>query len=793
MVVCVAARGQGEPPLWLSDCDELPPSSLDEALSAWPADSPFLPASFQEQPLRMLPRTQPSETLVPPAALELTEALFGGRLVAQSMLAADRRTWAMGVGADVVMGFEAVSRSATDAGNLLGKSASQVGLGVQRRNPIISDPRVRGSRVGRMAGSGSYWVPARLDLDTALSKIDSQILDDVVVIKGPYAARYGPDFSHLDFRLLETPRSDEGFQVGGSTSVNFGSNGQQWSGRQAVWGGAENWGFRAGYGHRTGNDYTTGLPSDIPASFNSGNVDAALGRDFDQDSRVEFHFLRLDQTGVELPGQAFDIDVLATTGYEVEYNLENQPEFDRLKLAAWYNRTRFDGSAQRAGKRQILPIFDQLRFIGNTDVDALSTGLVLATTWGDRDTGQLTTGLDLRYLQQSVNEITSGRLIGSWDNANSPIPQSEAVNPGLFLEYAQSLTSAARITAGGRVDFVAANLIDDPAKLASLGSLSTHRHPISLADILGTNEFDQDFALWAVYLTGQYDLDSCWTAEVAAGYAERPPCLTEMYAAQTFMFVLQNGVNTVTGDPRLRRERLCQLDLGLKYDDQRLRGRIGGFHAWAWDYITFENMGQVPSPSDGSVAQEQLKYVNTALATFVGGEAWGEYDVTSCLTPFATLSYVDARDRTRNGEFATKPATSGSPSVRTPGLPRGWYGGVAGADQEPLPGILPLESRVGVRLHAAEDAAQWGVEVLARLVYGQYRVATSLLELPTPGFATWDLRTYWRPRERLLLVAGVENLTNRTYREHLNFISQNQLVQVFQPGVNFYSGCELSY
>ena len=36
--------------------------------------------------------------------------------------------------------------------------------------------------MGQLAASGSYWIPARIDLDTLLSKIDSRIVDDVIVI-----------------------------------------------------------------------------------------------------------------------------------------------------------------------------------------------------------------------------------------------------------------------------------------------------------------------------------------------------------------------------------------------------------------------------------------------------------------------------------------------------------------------------------------------------------------------------------------------------------------------------------
>jgi outer membrane receptor protein involved in Fe transport len=280
---------------------------------------------------------------------------------------------------------------------------------------------------------------------------------------------------------------------------------------------------------------------------------------------------------------------------------------------------------------------------------------------------------------------------------------------------------------------------------------------------------------------------------MGVGYAERAPVLTELYAVETFMFVLQNGLNTVTGYPQLDKERLCQVDLGLKYDNGRFRGAISGFHGWAFDYITYENTGIVRGPPVGEVEQVQYIYVNTDLATFAGGEARGEFDLNRWLTPFATLSYVEGRDRTRNGNFATKPAEPGSPAERVPGLPRGFFSGVAGAAEEPLPSIVPLESRLGFRFHQPTDAPRWSVELSARVVDNQDRVATSLLEVRTPGFTVWDLRSYWRASDGLLVIAGVENFTDKTYREHLNFTSQSGLIQVFQPGVNFYTGCELTY
>ncbi|MBI3462053.1 MAG: TonB-dependent receptor [Planctomycetes bacterium] len=137
------------------------------------------------------------------------------------------------------------------------------------------------------------------------------------------------------------------------------------------------------------------------------------------------------------------------------------------------------------------------------------------------------------------------------------------------------------------------------------------------------------------------------------------------------------------------------------------------------------------------------------------------------LTPFATVSYVEGRDHSR-----------------------GDRGIIPGSSEEPLPGIAPLAGRLGLRLHEPAEKPRWGIELAARIVDNQDRVASSLLEEPTAGFTTYDLRGFWQATRGLLLVTGVENLTDKQYREHLDLRTGQG---VFQPGVNFYFGFEWSY
>lgn len=748
------------------------------------------PAQFS-QPLT--PRIEAGGPAPQPSITARNADLFAPGAARRSL--AQSTSLSAGMSYDTVLGRDATVRATTDAGDLLGSSPQVLNLGVQRRNPIVTDPRVRGSRVGSLAASGSYWVPARIDLDTMVSKLDSHIIERTTVVPGPYSALHGPGLQFIDVDLLRAPQFEGGFEAHGRSMVDFKSNGEQWHGRQSFWGGDDVWGFRGGYGHRTGNDYTTGAGTLVPSSYKSRDVDLAFVGALTESSLLDVQYLRLDQTDVELPGQAFDIDVLVTDGFEATLVEADSSLWDELLVTTWYNRTTLNGSAQRSGKRRTFPYYDQIGFVGFTDVDSQSTGASGAATWTTAGDSQLTAGADLRYVRQELNEISSAPMaLDPFTSASAPIPESHQANPGVFVELGNSPLSVVRLRAGARVDFVATDVDEDPANLQDLGVFDQ-----SAADILGSGDFEQDELLGLAYLTAAHDLTDRLELGAKVGYAERAPNLTEYYAVQPFMFLLQNGLNTVTGDPTLDKERLIQADVSAALTGEYGRTRLNLFHAWARDYITFENIGVVdslPTPMQPATpVQVNLKYVNTDMATLMGAESESEVNLTSLTTAFLNLKYVEGEDRTRNGNFATAAADGFGPSTRDPTRPRGFFADptLATADQEPLPSILPLDVRVGLRIGSPEVDAPWGVEISSRIVDNQDRVAASLLEMPTPGFTIYDLRGFYRPQGSLLLVAGVENFTDKAFREHLDFRSFDGSIVVLQPGANFYCGGELTY
>ena len=789
--------GHGPPTLaYISD-------QLGQGMIGLASIGPVRPAMFQPEivpePVIQAPTPSSPATSTQLPMREVREA-FGSSLTDRSMLAdrsilsRDRRSLLFGPSIDFVIGSESKVLPVSFTGSLLGKASSVSGVQSIRRSPIVSDTRVRGKRVGQTLASGSFWVPARMDLDTMLSKIDARLIEDVVVIKGPYSAIYGPGLSFLDVQLMRTSRYSGGPTNNGSTSVDFQTNGNHWYGRQSFWGGSDNYGFHVGYGHRTGHDYISGDATSIPSSFKARDLYAAIGYDLDDERTVEVNYLRLDETDVEFPGQAFDIDFLVTDGVEFQFVDKDFAYFDRVTLDAWYNRTRFAGQAQSVGKRRQFPIFDEIDFEGNTDVDSMSTGFRLSATQEISDTDSIVGGVDLRYLNQELNEVTSADFSqrGFWIDANSPIPASHWSNPGLFAEYTSQINDRLQIRSGARFDWVSANLDSDETELAELGSFRPGRQP-SFAEIVGTSEYDRDFALWSGYVSTEYKLNDCTKLLASGGHAQRTPTLTELYAAEPFMFLLQNGLNTVTGDPRLKKERAWQVDVGLLYRDEYVAVAVRGFHAWISDYITFENMGIEPAST--APEQVQLKFVNTDLAILAGAEIEADFDLTRHVTLFTLLSYVEGRDLRRNGHFSTLPVGGAQqPSVRVAGL-RGASSGVRGAAAEPLPSVLPLDSRIGLRLHSPQEKPAYSVELSVRVVDGQDRVATSLLEQTTPGFAIWNVRSFWHVNEAITLMGGVENFGGRNYREHLDYrpITAGSSLTVLQPGATFYFGGEVRY
>ena len=456
---------------------------------------------------------------------------------------------------------------------MLSKSPSAAGVDVQRRNAVESDPRIRGYRVGQFAtlGDDALFMPARLDLDTAVAKFDPGSVRDIVIVKGPYSSLYGPGFAFLDIATLDAPRYDC-FQAHGRTSFGYQTNGSQFDELQSVFAGDKEWGFRATANQLNGSDYRAGDGQVITAGYDSTNINYALGVNLTDNSKLEFKGLVVHQQHVEFPGLYFDIKNLDTQAYNLRYTLVNQPYVDKLTVDTWYNTTVADGDTRQGTKQafvqQLLnvsfndPTFPQgvivppgqlgpLAFqdFSTTHFSDKTIGYRAAGTWGENGKPMLTAGTDLNVLGQTLVENiriqqTAGPPIATSDGSNiltqnQSIPQSSWIDPGLFAELSLPITDRLKVKAGGRVDFVRTDseprLITGNVNLFGPGTVPAPGtmvpaysvDPIIYSSNPSDTSLSKEFNLFSGFATSEYMLDQHLTAITAAGYAERAPTLTE--------------------------------------------------------------------------------------------------------------------------------------------------------------------------------------------------------------------------------------------------------------------------
>jgi len=755
-------------------------AQLIESWSTDPEDV-FLPVSLQEAgPVPVAPPQ--FQQVAEPASSSLAARLFGSPSRNRSLLSANRRSSASSPGSSVVLGSESKGRKTTDVGSLLGRSTGALGVSTERRSPIVNDVRIRGSQVGQLLASGSYWFPVRQDLDTLLSKIDSSIVDDIIVIKGPYSSKYGPGYNFVDFQLSESPRYENGFESHGSTSLNYSTNGEQWYARQSFWGGDADYGYRVGYGGRGGVDYETGDGVRLPSSYKSGNLDVALGFDLDDHSNLEFNYMRLDQADVQLPNQINTIDDLKTDSFELIYTVSDLDQIDRFTAETWYNTTQLQGNAQDPGKRRQIPLLDETAFTNALDGWNASTGFNLAWTWDDGDGGDLTVGVDMRYLQQVYNERTTWGLFQGRDfmlgdpldaqgqGSNFPLPPAQTSNPGLYLEHVNQVNDGLVVRSGGRLDIVFMNADTGLNGAETFGE--TLETSLNGAD--GT--FRQHFQLGQAFVTADYAVDENVTLKGGAGFGMRAPTMPEMYSAGYFATVMpQFALTSPQGNSLLKPEKRTQIDLGFTAEYENFRGGLNGYHAWIRDYITLDFSGTIRQGP--ALVAPFYGYTNSDLVTLAGFEGYAEHDLNDWFTTFATVSFTEGRDHSRrSSNFANTFSTTTGRSNST-------------AEEESLPVIYPLQGRLGVRMSEPVNGL-WGAELSARIVDNQDQIATSLQEQTTAGFTTYDLRAFMQVNDGMLITAGVENLTDKNYQEHFD---ARTVTNVFQPGANFYFGTDITY
>lgn len=700
---------------------------------------------------------------------------------------------------------------AASTGQLLDRAPS---VSVRRTSAINLDPRVRGFNASQLNANanGITQLKTRIDIDSQFSQIDPGNVQSIEVIDGPYTSLYGPGFAFLKADLIAPQRFECGPEYHGSVNFSFANNGRQVYNRERFWGGGPNWGFDVSYGLRTGEDYRPGGDPGqvrVPASYRQDDVFFAFSQDLTCTTRVEFNYLRLNLYNVELPGVAYDINNQHTDQFNVRLVRQDDPKGpEQMVLQFWHARTPYNGDASRLAKQQsfseffIWEPFPQLTG-GNLLANGLSesSGLRGLLTFGDAKCPQLTLGLDWRRYAQFYREIDlQADGVNGFDGDIFGIPRSSQENVGVLAHFSLPVDDSLKLTAGGRLDYASTYLDrSDPVVVTTGETGGAFRPGVETPDNF----------LGMAYATIEIKPTCHLTVTGGLAFAQRMPNLAELYSDEPFVPLVRFGNSFSDANSELEPETNFQIDVGVqgKWDDLTFGAKA--FQATVYDYILavpsnfstpvpagvtaptnlqrdLSAFGITPTTPDINFAASThslaYQYTNIDRASFYGFEFVGEYKLNCWMALNGTLAYVKG---TNHDPVRFDDATK-------------TYIPTKGA--EALPNIYPFNGQIGLRFFEPTDnstPSRWSIEFVAQMVNGQYYVADSFGEVPTPGFTVFNINAFYQLNQNLRLRTAVENLLDRDYTEHGSLAIANPLTRtigfVREPGFTWTVGFEAKF
>lgn len=245
------------------------------------------------------------------------------------------------------------------------------------------------------------------------------------------------------------------------------------------------------------------------------------------------------------------------------------------------------------------------------------------------------------------------------------------------------------------------------------------------------------------------------TTYIGLGHTQRFPDYWELFSPKR---APAGSVNAFDG---IKPEKTTQLDFGIQYRDERLEAWASGYVGQVRDYILFDYQRNMM----GSLTSQ----AQNIDARIMGGELGAAYKLTENWKADATLAYA-------------------------------W--GKNSSDGKALPQMPPLESRLG--LTYSRDT--WSVGALWRLVAEQNRIAKNQGNVvgkdydTSSGFGVFSLNGAYKVNNNLKLSAGVDNLFDKAYAEHLNLAGNagfgypaSATDPVNEPGRTFWTKVDFSF
>ncbi len=616
------------------------------------------------------------------------------------------------------------------------------GVSAIRRGPINMDPVVRGLQGNRVPtfvnGTQTFAVgPARMD--SGISHVSPHDVETVRVVKGPYALTWGPGtMSAVQVQTFKPPFQN-GFEIHGKVGFNYGTNAETPDAYANIWGGNSRVSVGLFHNTRTGGDYHAGNGQSIPGHYEVNDNRWNLGLRPSRNTLFRYAGGFEEDNNIDYPGRLLTAKYFLARSHNFTFNWK--PESGSItEVSGRFNIDRLGHLMNNSGKPTSQPMPGRMPpFALNVQLpahsDTVGGGFHISldhSAWAGR------IGTDFYHLYQNADRAISRLDTGNLLFYNIVWPQAVQNDEGA---YGQLLFQRDRAQIGGtlRVDGVqtSAGQVSSFFLQHTSGALNQHEVNVSAA------------------LSSSFHITENWSVSAGVGRVVTTPTILQRYSDRFPSTEFQLSAEFM-GNPGLQPEQSLEFDLGSSVRFEKIDMQVTLYHRHIDNYVTIETDPSIPKllPLSPPLV---YRYVNGS-ARYYGGDvsirrSFGRYVAGSTV-----VTYTWAEDITLN---------------------------------EPVMGIPPLRGNIRLTLHSPTGRGSVQAETI--LAGHQDRVAASRFEIPTAGYAIFNLESFYLLTPHWTLRAGVENLGNRYYWDHLDAMNPYTHQPIPEMGRNARVGFEYSF
>ncbi len=596
------------------------------------------------------------------------------------------------------------------------------------------------------------------DISAALSLIDLNDIERIEVIKGGASSLYGSGaLGGIVNFISKEPRYAEEINIKGGLNSSYNSvntgNSQNLSFNIF----SRAWNLKLNGSLR--NAGNTGTPAGVleNSQYHDNNFSSLLSVKSAEDQNLRINYQRYYGHDIGIPGGYPLFPDNAHVKYtkverdlfSSEYSIKNLTEFFTKLSFKYYNQNiyRFvENIPYQVQRPNPLTQINVEKITPNAR--HYLNGFKLETNWLIDNSNYLIAGVDiwqrdLDSRREKYLQITSYDSTGTIANVQNqiigerPLPEASYRSSGLFLqEDIILIPNKFTLTFGGRIDKINIKNKDvyNPVYITTTGSIPAINNNPANRTLYWKASSENDIS-WSGSVSALYSLFNNFNLTLSLARSFRSPSLEER-----FQYIDLGNILEV-GNPNLKPEKGIFMDLGLKIWEEKFSFSGSVFLNKLNDLVTEVN---------GTFENRPAKINENIGRSMLYGYDFGfEYNFIGDLVLYGSGAYVRGEDTQNHLD---------------------------------LPSIPPLNGKLGIKSPVFNFI---NIDLCGIFFSSQNRIAFG--ETATPGYSYFNLYISSFPvnfdQAEIKIFSGVENLTNKNYRDHL---STNRGLITVEPGRNYY-------